>query len=55
MRASENTQDDFYRGWYYQSNGAITNVVHRGLDLYFQGHQIYGNIIILQYLENGES
>ena len=34
-----------YELMYLQSNGAVANVVHRDLDLYFQGHNIFGNII----------
>ena len=37
---------NFYRGWYWPSIGAIVNVVHRGLALYFQDHTISGNHII---------
>ena len=35
---------DFYRGWHFPSNGAIANVVHRDLDLYYQGNKISVNI-----------
>ena len=36
--------------WYVghlTSNGAIANVLHRNLDLYFQDHKISGNRVII--------
>ena len=50
---------DFYRGWMVDTShrmvqlGAIANIVHRDLDLYFQGHKISGNMQIYN-LENDE-
>ena len=37
MRASENDQLYFYRGWYLQLNGTFANLVLHDLDPYFQG------------------
>ena len=31
---------DFHRGWYSPSNGAIVDVVHLDIDVYFQGYKI---------------
>ena len=30
-------KEDFYRGWYFPSNGTISNVLLRGFDLFLQG------------------
>ena len=37
-------KNDFYRGSYYPSNGAIANALHRDLDLYFQGPTVSENM-----------
>ena len=39
---------------YLPSDGAITNVVHHDLDLYFQGQKM-SEIYKYSYLQNGES
>ena len=36
VRVSKNAQERLYRGWYFQSNETIVNVVLRELDLNFQ-------------------
>ena len=45
---------DFYRGRYWSSNGGFADV-HCDLDLYYQGHQIYGNHNILIYEKEGKT